>query len=514
MREAASPILVGCARLTVRDGERLPSPPSPQGLMVAAEWRALADSGAAPARLVPHLDTVAAIRTFADSAPQFATPFGRCDNYPAHVARALGARPRRCLYPVVGGNTPQWLVNLLAEEIRTGRSEMALIVAAEAMRTAARASQDGRLLDWQEAGLQPPEVIGDPRPGVSPHELRHGLGDPPATYALFETARAAHLGRPMARHLETVGALWARFSEAAAQDAMAALPVARSAREIVTIGAENRLVAWPYTKLMCANMFVDQSAAVLLTSTHVARALGIDERRWIWLAGSADIDDKWYVSERVDYHSAPAIGIGARAALDQAGVDIADIDAFDLYSCFPVAVALAADALGLALDDPRGLTLTGGLTFYGGPGNGYALHAIAAMMEHLRARPGGRGLISGNGWYLTKHSFGVYQSAPPAEPWVRSDPASLQAMVDGLPSPVVRSDAEGTGRIEAFTVPCARDGTMRAIVIGRLDSDGSRFLANAADADLAFCKRLMAEESIGRPVHLRQVQGRGIVTLP
>ena len=512
MAEAAIPVLVGCAQHVVRDGDPGPTP-SPQGLMAAAARMALDDCGAEAGRLRERIDTVAAIRTFADSAPQFATPFGRCDNYPAFVARALGVTPRRCLYPVIGGNTPQWLVNLLAEDIRTGRSEMALIVAGEAMRTAARAMRAGRVLDWSEEAGGEPEVIGDPKPGVSPHELRHGLGDPPATYALFETAYAAACGRSMAAHRRHLGTWLARFSEVAAAEPHAALPLARSPDEIVEPGPDNRMVAWPYTKFMCANMFVDQSAALLLTSTDVARELGIPEERWVWLAGSADVDDKWLVSERVDYHSAPAIRVGARAALAQAGLGVDEIDAFDLYSCFPVAVELAAAALGIAPDDRRGLTLTGGLPFYGGPGNGYTLHAIAAMMKRLRARRGSVGLVSGNGWYLTKHSFGVYRSAPPAEPWARHDPARDQAAIDALPAPRLRVDAAGEGTVEAFTVTFSHEGPERGIVIGRLAADGARFLATTAAHDRATCQRLLREDSIGRPVRVRQEAGRGIVEL-
>ncbi len=514
MAKAAIPVLVGGARRVVRDGD--PGSgfiPSPQGLMVAAARAALADCGVEAARLCERIDTVAAIRTFADTAPQFATPFGHCDNYPAFVARALGVTPRRCLYPVVGGNTPQWLVNLLAEDIRTGRSGMALIVAGEAMRTAARAMRAGRTLDWSAEEGEDPEVIGDARPGFSSHEARHGLGDPPATYALFETATAAHRGRSMAAHRRHLGRWLARFSEIAAAEPHAALPVARGADEIVAPTPDNRMIAWPYTKFMCANMFVDQSAAVLLTSTEAARELGIPGERWVWLAGSADVDDKWLVSERLDHHSAPAIHVGARAALAQAGVGVDEVDAFDLYSCFPVAVELAADALGIAPDDRRGLTLTGGLPFYGGPGNGYALHAVAAMVKRLRVRRGSVGLVSGNGWYLTKHSFGVYRSAPPAEPWARRDPACDQAVIDAQSSPRLRPEAAGEGTIETFTVVFSREGPERGIVIGRLAADGTRFLANTAPGDRAACERLMHEESIGRPVRVRQAAGRGIVEL-
>ncbi|MBU4434578.1 MAG: hypothetical protein KKC14_09210, partial [Alphaproteobacteria bacterium] len=182
--------------------------------------------------------------------------------------------------------------------------------------------------------------------------------------------------------------------------------------------------------------------------------------------------------------------------LAAAGIELADVDIIDLYSCFPSAVEVAADELGLALDDPRGLTVTGGLPYFGGPGNNYALHSIAEMMARLRARPGAYGLCTANGWFLTKQSIGVYSTTPVAGDWVREAPSKIQSAIDALPHPEIIERPEGAAVIETYTVVHAREGVRMGIVIGR-DAMGRRFVANTPE-DPEVLLDLEAREGVGR----------------
>ena len=59
----------------------------------------------------------------------------------------------------------------------------------------------------------------------------------------------------------------------------------------------------------------------------------------------------------------------AQETFHMADCTISEIDAFDIYSCFPSAIQIACDEIGLDIDDPRNLTVTGGLPYFGGPGN-------------------------------------------------------------------------------------------------------------------------------------------------
>jgi acetyl-CoA C-acetyltransferase len=191
-----------------------------------------------------------------------------------------------------------------------------------------------------------------------------------------------------------------------------------------------------------------------------------------------------------------------KRALEMAGVGLADIRHIDLYSCFPVAVEIGARELGLEPDDPRGLTVTGGLPYMGGPGNNYAMHSIAVMMDRLRKDRGAYGLVTANGWFLTKQSTGIYSTKPPSRPFDRQDPKVLQAQIDALPHPPVTEHPNGPARIEAYTVVHGREGYLMGIVIGR-DAEGRRFVAHTPD-DPETLRSLEAEESVGRSGVVRQ----------
>jgi acetyl-CoA C-acetyltransferase len=498
-----TPVLVGAAQYVDRDSDPAAAL-SPLAMLEQVARGAASDSGAG-ADLWSAIDSVAVVRTFADSASAFKPAFWHYHNLPHSVAQALGAAPRRLLYPHAGGNTPQMLVNLFAEQIAHGEHEVVLIAGVEAVRTQARAQKSGVTPDWRDRDDGPAfEVIGDPRMGVSKHELGHGIALPANVYPLFENALAAHYGRDMLSHRRAIGDLMARFTQVAAANPYSALPVARTAESIIDPSGDNRYIAYPYTKYLNSNMFVDQAAAVLLMSSGKADALGVPQAKRIYLHGCADTTEKYLVSERVNYWSSPAIHIGAGHALAQAGIGVADLGLIDLYSCFPVAVEIAADEIGLAHNDPRDLTITGGLPYFGGPGNNYVLHSIAEMVQRLRARPGAYGLVTANGMYLTKHSFGVYCSTPTAGAWQRSDPKSYQADIDAMPSPAFTETPDGTGTVETYTVVHDRGQPMYGIVIARLQAGDTRCLAMVADP--AQVASMMDQPVVGRRLNVRPGQ--------
>jgi acetyl-CoA C-acetyltransferase len=485
MIDDRTPVLIGAGQLTQRDVEPTTAL-EPLAMMVETARRAATDAGA-DVRLCAQVDCVAVVNILG----------WHYGNAPGLLAERLGAHPAQRIYTTVGGNTPQWLVNETAAQIAAGRVRLALIAGAEAMATLRRASHSHTRLEWTVGGTGEPTLMGEPRPGSSDHEMNHGLHLPVTIYPLFENAVRARDGLSIEAHQRRLGELCARFSAVAARNPNAWFTQPHSAAEISTVSPQNRLVGFPYPKYMNAIIEVDQSASLLMASVGVARALGIDPSRWVHLWGCADAHDLWFVSERVNYHSSPAIRVAGEHALAMAGVGIGDVDLFDLYSCFPSAVQIGRDMLGIPADDRRPLTVTGGLPYHGGPGNNYVTHAIATMMDQLRAAPGSKGLVTGLGWYLTKHSVGIYSAAPPPQPWRREAPASYQGALDRLPHPELAPAPHGHGVIETYTVLHDRDGQpLRGIVIGRLD-DGRRFIANTPE-DPAVMEGLTTEEGVGR----------------
>jgi acetyl-CoA C-acetyltransferase len=326
-------------------------------------------------------------------------------------------------------------------------------------------------------------------------------------YPIFENALRARRGLDLATHRRRIGSLMSRFTEVAAKNPFAWFPIARSAEEIATPTAENRMIAYPYTKYMNAVMETDQAAAVLLCSAAAARELGVPEDRLVhWWGGAHGQEAAWYPSERPDFAACASMGEVVGGALAEAGTSLEAVGHFDFYSCFPVAVEMACEMLGLAEDDPRGLTVTGGLPYAGGPGNDYTLHAVAAMVERLRRDPGARGLVTGNGWYLTKHSAAVLASAPREGAIAQAPAAAAPAIPDDTTS---TDPAEGPARLETYTVLYDREGApARGIALGRTAA-GRRFVANTPD-DRAFLEAFVAVENVGRAGRVRSVEGRNL----
>jgi len=493
--DARTPVLIGAGQFTYR-GEPGESP-SPTALLKIAAERAAEDAGL-PAGALAGIDTLAVVG-FTIDAPGGARLVPHSTNPPATLAKRLGATPRHATYSHMGGNSPQQMINIVAERIAKGQTEFALVVGCEFLGSATKRLQRGLGFDdWDdvENDLPAPDRVGDPRNGVTPYEAKHGLARPINCYPLFENALRARDGRSIPDHQKRLGELFAPFTRVAARNPEAWFPVERSAEELITVTDRNRMVGFPYPKYLNAIMEVDQSAGVIVTSLAKARELGVAEDRLVYLHGCADACDLWYPTDRQDFHSSPAMRLTGKRALEMAGIGLDDIGHIDLYSCFPVAVEIGAEELGLALDDPRGLTVTGGLPYMGGPGNNYAMHSIAVMMQRLRDDPGSYGLVTANGWYLTKQSTGVYSTRPLKGAFERQDPKVIQDQIDALPHPVVIERPQGAATIETFTVVHGREGYMMGIVVGR-DSEGRRFVANTP-TDAATLSGLEATEAVGR----------------
>lgn len=459
MDEERVPVVVAWGQCAEREG-----PVSAMALMARAAEACLAQ---APA-LAGAVERVSVVNVLS---PVPAAPA-------AALARRLGLSPARTEVSTIGGNSPQSLVNRAAADIAAGRLSATLIAGAEAQRSA-RTWPEAAAVDPAEERLGPDPVVGDDRAGVGRAELDAGLIAPVHVYALFESVLAHRAGRDPDAHRRALGALMAPFTDVAASHPAAWFPERRTPEELSAVGPDNRLVAEPYPKRMCAVINVDQAAAVLVTSLAAARRARATEGAVFCLSG-AGADDVWFPSARPDPGASPAIAAAGRAALAAAGTGIDDVAAFDLYSCFPCAVEMAAEALGLGLDDRRGFTVTGGLPYFGGPGNDYTLHAVATMAERLR-RDGGVGMVTGLGWYATKHAVGLYGSAPPAAGWRPGDTTAAQEAIDAS-AVELAPDALGAATVVAGTVVAGRDGTPAAApVIARL-ADG-RQLAAAAEED-------------------------------
>jgi len=474
-----TPVLVGVGQVTERPDESRPvtQRAEPVDLMADALLAASADcaGGGAGDRLLARARS---LRIMVPLSWRYVNPA-------LLVAGRLGLAPAELALTVIGGNSPQTVVSLTARAIAAGEMDVALLAGADCIytRRAARRDPDRPILPWttQPPDTPEPVLLGTDRAPVTEVELAHGLDRPVTVYPLFENALRAAAGEGITEHQTRVSEMWARFSDVAATNPYAWSPRARTALELRTVGPANRMVCFPYPKLFNANDRVDQGAALILCSVEAARAAGVPEDRWVFPLSGADAHDHWFLSHRHDLHSSPAIRLAGAAALRGAGVGIDEIAHIDLYSCFPCAVQIAAHELGLSIDDPdRPLTVTGGLGFAGGPGNNYVSHSIATLADRLRADPGSLGLVTGLGWYVTKHAVGVWSTRPPQAGFAYDSP---QDEVDGLPQRAPASAFAGDATVETYTVIHGRDGEPERAIVSLLTTEGDRAWATLADTD-------------------------------
>jgi len=409
------------------------------------------------------------------------------------LGERIGAAKFSTLYSPVGGNVPQSLVNQACLDIQQGRAGVVLLAGAETWRTRRGLRAKGGKLIWtvQDDSVPMAEVSGDDVEMGGDAESRIQLDRPAYIYPLFEQALRIANEESVGDHRRRIGELWARFNAVAVGNPHAWIRKPVTAEEIFEPGPRNRMISWPYTKLMNSNNMVDQGAALILTSVEKATRLRIPAESWVYPHAGTDAHDTSSIADRDELHRSPAIRIAGARVLQLAGLGIDDVDYVDLYSCFPSAVQVAAAELGLGIDDPaRPLTVTGGLTFAGGPWNNYVMHSIATAAELLVANPGRRALITANGGYLTKHSFGVYSTDPPAQfRW-----EDMQSTVDREPTRNGLVEWEGTGTVEAWTTPFDRDGQPEKAFLAVRTPDGSRTLALISDPTAA---ELTVREDIG-----------------
>lgn len=463
MMDPRTPVLIGYGQVNQRDEDPTVEPVD----LMAAAAREAGDP-----RLLEAVDSVRVVNLLS----------WRYRDPGLLVAQRIGATGARTRYTGIGGNVPQSLVNQACLDIQSGRADVVLITGAETWRTRSRLRAAGKKPAWtsQDDSVPVAEGADEHVPMAGPAEIRINLDRPAYVYPMFEQALRIAAGETPEDHRRRIGELWAQFSAVAARNPHAWSGEPRSAEAIWQPAPDNRMISWPYTKLMNSNNMVDQAAALILASAEKARHLQIPTDRWVFPYAGTDAHDTYAIGERAEFHTSPAIRIAGRRALALADTGIDDVDVVDVYSCFPSAVQVAANELGLPLGDPyRPLTVTGGLTFAGGPWNNYVTHSIATMAEHLAANPGGRGLITANGGYLTKHSFGVYGTQPPPHEFRWED---VQSEVDREPIRAAVVEWEGVGTVESWTTPFNRDGEPEKAFLAVRTPDDARVLAVITDA--------------------------------
>jgi len=467
------PVIVGIGEIVDRPRE-ITAGLEPLILLEQALQRAEADSGGKLLGEIGSLDIVNFL-SWRYRDPEIA------------LSERLGITPKHAYYGPVGGESPIRYLHEAAQRIARGECSVAAVCGAEAQSTATKAERAGVELPWTPFAHDVPE----PKRGAAfqkPMAVKLGVFRPVTVYPFYEAASSAHWGQTPREAMAESGELWSRYSQVAAQNPNGWLKRRFTAEEITAPAPDNRLIAWPYTKLQVANPTVNMGAALLMTSLARARTTGIAEDRLIHVWGGASAEEpRDYLIRDQFFQSHPQNAV-LKAVMDLAGGDGRAFDAIELYSCFPCVPKMARRTLGLGPDVQP--TVTGGLTFFGAPLNTYMTHAACAMVRTLRG--GARlGLLYGQGGFVTKHHGLVLSRQAPAA--ARAQDTSVQAKADAHRSqvPDFVTEARGKGTVESFTVIYGRNNEVEHGVVMLRTEANARALARVPAGDGATLAHLV-----------------------
>src|SRR5438270_1832291 len=467
------PVIVGVGEVTDRPAD-LKSGLEPLALLEQALQRAEQDSGGKLLGEIQSLDIVNFLSW-------------RYRDPEIQLSDRLGIKPKHAYYGPVGGESPIRYLHEAAQRIARGECSVAAVCGAEAQSTATKAQRAGVELPWTPFAHDVPE----PKRGAAyqkPLAVKLGVFRPVTVYPFYEAASSAHWGQTPREAMAESGTLWSRYPEAAAQNPNAWLKRRYAPDEITTPTADNRLIAWPYNKLMVANPTVNMGAALLLTSLAKARAAGIAEDKLVYPLGGASAEEpRDYLLRDQFYESHPQSAV-LNAVMDLAGGDGRKFEAIELYSCFPCVPKMARRTLGLGADVQP--TVTGGLTFFGAPLNTYMTHAACAMVR--RVRDGAKlGLLYGQGGFVTKHHALVVSKSPPREALAQETSVQAVAESNKRAVPEFVTDVSGKGKVESFTVLYGRGGDVEHGVVMLRTEDDRRTLARIPASDTATLAHLL-----------------------
>ena len=445
-------------------------------VMSDAVTQALADcGGSGVGAAVDTLAVAAGLFSFADPA--------------ALVARQAGIPTDglRTVLTTFGGHIPVAFVGEIAERIGRGEIDVAVLTGGETNATRRALRKRGESLPARPDAQTTPERWGPPLRMGSGVVSERGGEHPRNNYAVLDSAIRAQRGETLDEARDRAAGLWAGFAAVAASNPHAADRSAPTAQQIRTPSPGNRMVAWPYTKAMCANNHVDQAAALVVMAAEAADRLGVPAEQRVYVHDTVSTVDTDSLLERRSIHHVPALELAARTVAERWG-PLGDVEHLDLYGCFPSIVSHTIDLCDIAAGRP--LTVTGGLGFAGAPLNFAAGQSLVAMVQALRAEPDARGVVQGNGGQASKHTFGLYSTAEPERPHgcLELDGRDLNGAAAADP------DRCGPAVVDGVTVEYSADGPERAVLIVRFD-DGARCWANSAEPQVT--AELTTTECVG-----------------
>ncbi len=499
-----TPVIVGVGDII---DKRKVNGPDPLTLLGQASEIAFEDTGIK--NVIDYLDAIGVVRFSVDfSTATNQSRFGY-SNFPRSLANKIGVKKDISeLYSGMGGNAPQVLLQEISKKIHANEIHCALISGGEVLQTMISKLKSGEKLNWEDSAGGKPEIIGINDEGFSKEEKKHYMDLPSNVYPIFANAIRSSKSQSSEEHLKECSELFSKFSKVASLNPKAWFPKFRTPEEIEEISDSNRLVGFPYTKYLNSMIRVNMASSLVVMSEKLTKELKIPQNKKVYIHGSCVLNDIWNVSKRPSLNESPAIRECGKEVLSQAGISLSEISFLDIYSCFPSAVQIAQKELSLDSNDDRPLTVTGGLPYFGGPGNAYTMFSSSEMVKKLRSNPNEYGMVTANSWFLTKHAINIFSCKPPQEIDWEKDFIKLQSEINSREIKNFNTKPNGLGKVISYTIVQGRKNLEYGIVIGELE-DKSKFIANIL-GEQSFLKKLTENELLGIKGEVKHTSERNI----
>ncbi len=481
--DSNTPVLIGVGLISQREEDPLRAK-EPIALMIDAAMSAGKDSGA---------------RDILTQIKRIYVPIGRWSyqNPGKLIGNALGA-PDVVSITAFPGVSQQTIISDACSRIANGEISTAMVVGGEAGYRILRAKIEGIALNDTESA-DPPDVFLTPSDDLAPEYEQHtGLGMMPVGYyAIMESALRYAKGFDNDTHRDRVAAMYSRFSEIASHNPHAWNREHIDAETIRNSSRRNPMLAFPYTKLHNSSWNVDQASALLLCSVEQAEKFNVPRSQWVFPQAFTESNHMTTMTERDELHRCPGAELAGRAVFEAASITPEQVNFLELYSCFPLAVEVYADELGIP--ETKDWCFTGAMPFAGGPLNNFVLHSVGQVAEHIRRTPNSIGLVTTVSGYLTKQGFAIWGSNPNPNGYQFIDVTEKVAEVTKCKD--VNPDYEGPAQVAGYTVMYTKNEPQRGIAVVDLP-DNQRSICYTEDSNAM--NYMEKEEFCGRNINIKE----------
>ena len=168
---------------------------------------------------------------------------------------------------------------------------------------------------------------------------------------------------------------------------------------------------------------------------------------------------------------------------------------YELYSCFPIAVQMFSDSLGLSENQNK--TVTGGMSFAGGPLNNYMIHSTVKMLSKIRDDHSKIGLVTGVSGMMTKQALALWSKKPLID-FITKD-VTKEAKLEEIPVQM-SAEFEGMATIIGYTIFKDNNGELKAVIYSE-DSKKKRKVLISNDKETL--KSMGEEEWVGKNIKFK-----------